>query len=627
MTAGGWLACAGAAGTAGWLYWRTLLPGLDLGDTASFQTIATLPLLVPRHAYPLYFALAKLSVAVHGGEPAAALNVLSAVTGACAVAALAWLIWEFTRRAMAALWGGLLLAGSYTFWSQAVIAEVYALQVLFIAVVLAAAVRWWRRPTLARLAWLYALYALSFGNHLTMILFAPALFWVLWSRGVALPPRDHPFGVRGLALALAAASAGALQYAWNFAGLWALSKPQPPIQELLAIFWFDVTKADWRESLVGTVPPAQLADRAGMYWWDLQQQFGLAGIALAAIGAVVLARAGGRVGGALLIAYITTLGFAFFYNVGDTHVFLLPSHALVVLWAAIGVAVLLSAARHLRGFAQLACGLLLTAVPIMRIADTAPAVDRSRDHRAEVFAASLLEDLTPQHAIALTDLNWQLANAVAYYATVHRPELPRTHTGAVLWRLPELVRRNHELGRDVVLTAPAAERVTQTYGSVFPLTIDPRLAIPPLEESLRVERGAPYVLAWLTPLPLFPVDQGRLDRASLELAGRTLPSGRYVVMAGRAGHPPTVAHASNRPFRLTTQVGGLRVEVRIDAWLPFDTMRRAGFGHAIVNGRHTLTLERGLSFVLLDDHGGAQRIAYAGGIFTPQPRYLIPVLR
>lgn len=626
MTAAAWVACLGAGAAAGCVYWRTLLPGLDLGDTASFQTIVTFPLLVPRHAYPLYFALAKLSVALHGGEPAAALNALSAVTAACAVSGFAWLVWLLTRRAVAALWGGLLLAGSYTFWSQALTAEVYALQMLFVAVVLAAAARWWQRPTLARLALLHGAYALSFGNHLTMILLAPALFWVLWSKGLELPSREHPFGIRGLALAAGAACAGVLQYAWNVIGLWALSTTRPPLRELLAIAWFDVTKSDWRETLVGTVPASQLGDRAAMYWWDLQQQFGLSGIALAAIGAVVLARSG-RLGGALLMAYVTTLGFAFFYNVGDTHVFLLPSHLLVALAAAVGVAWLLSVSRSLRPAARAACAVLLLAVPVARIADTAPAVDRSDDRRAETHAASLVVGLTPENSIAVTELNWQLANALAYYGTVHRPELPRTHLSPVLWRLPDLVRRNHELGRDVVLTAAAADHLEQTYGSFFPIRPDPRVAVSPVEEMLRAEPGTPYVLAWLTPLPSTPVDQAQLGRASLALGGRALPAGRYVVMAGVAGAPPVLVHASDRPFRVKATVADLRVDARIEAWLPFDTMRRAGFGHVIVNGRHTLTMERGLSFVALDDNGSAARTAYAGGIFAPQPRYLIPVLR
>ena len=45
----------------------TLLPGMDFGDTGSFQTIAGSPYLAPREAYPLYFALARLFLPLVGG--------------------------------------------------------------------------------------------------------------------------------------------------------------------------------------------------------------------------------------------------------------------------------------------------------------------------------------------------------------------------------------------------------------------------------------------------------------------------------------------------------------------------------------------------------------------------------
>ena len=66
-------------------YYATLLPGLDLGDSASFQTGVGSLTLNPRQAYPLYYGLGNLFVWLHPGEPARALNLASAVYGALAV--------------------------------------------------------------------------------------------------------------------------------------------------------------------------------------------------------------------------------------------------------------------------------------------------------------------------------------------------------------------------------------------------------------------------------------------------------------------------------------------------------------------------------------------------------------
>jgi hypothetical protein len=64
-------------------------------------------------------------------------------------------------------------------------------------------------------------------------------------------------------------------------------------------------------------------------------------------------------------------------------------------------------------------------------------------------------------------------------------------------------------------------------------------------------------------------------------------------------------------------LGPLDVDVRMESWLPTDTIRRAGFGHVVVNRRHALTIERGISFRTLEPDGQA---LYESGIFAPIPQ-------
>ena len=75
-------------------------------------------------------------------------------------------------------------------------------------------------------------------------------------------------------------------------------------------------------------------------------------------------------------------------------------------------------------------------------------------------------------------------------------------------------------------------------------------------------------------------------------------------MVGRTGEPPAVVRSELRPFRLRAAVSDMNVDIRMESWLPPDTIRRAGFGHVIVNRRHVLTLERGVSVVALARMGG-----------------------
>jgi hypothetical protein len=61
----------------------------------------------------------------------------------------------------------------------------------------------------------------------------------------------------------------------------------------------------------------------------------------------------------------------------------------------------------------------------------------------------------------------------------------------------------------------------------------------------------------------------------------------------------------------------------MESWLEFDTIRRMGFGHVIARRRHTLIVERGISFVAFDEAGRAVRTVYAANIFAPESRYLL----
>jgi hypothetical protein len=568
--------------------------------------------------------LGKLFVFLEGhANPAYAMNLLSAASGVAAVIACAWLATVLTGRALAGFWSAVLFAGSYTFWSQSIIAEVYSLEALFIALVLIAAVSWWRTPTAGHLAALYGIYALSLGNHLSMILLAPALIWLLWSgrRRATL----NPFGVRGIALAIGIAGAGALQYGWNFSGLWALSTPRPGLGELLSTFWFDVTKSDWRATLVGTVPVAQWGNRMAMYWWDLQQQFGLLGIAIALTGLVAMLRAVPAIGIAMALAYFVTFAFAFIYNVGDTHVFLLPSHQIVATCAAFGASLLFGAARG-RALGAIAT-IALLALPTWRIADTWPAVDRSADHRADEYARASIAGIVPGRAVYVADLNWQTQNAVGYHLIVSRPEVPRVFAAQVLWHFPEFVRRNQELGREIIVTKPAADTIASAYGALFPLHPDTRELARPLKTAATIPPGTPYVLVVMTPLPELTYDAGSVAAATQRLARTSLPRARYTMIAGLSGSPPVLNRSGNRPFRETTTLSGHRFDIRIESWLPADTMRRAGFGHVIVDRHHALTLERGANLGIFDGEGQLRDQANEGGSFTVQPRLVIPVLR
>ena len=602
-------------------YHATLLPSLDFGDTAAYQGAVGDWQPTPRQAYPLYFFLANTLFAATGGEPAHALNLLSALAGAAACGALVWLVSGLTGSRTAGAWAGLMLAGSYTFWSQAIIGEVYTLHLLLTTAALCAAVWWSRKPSWARLGLLLGVYALGFGNHLMMVLLAPALVALVVLTPGGLRQVTSP---RGIGLAVVAAVLGASQYLWNAAYVWQMLDPPPTLSEGLRSVWFDVTKSDWRATMVMGVHESALKRRVALYWFELAQQFGAAGAIAGAAGVVALWRRW-RLLVVLSLAYLTAFAFAYTYNVGDVHVFFLPSHQVVAIFGAVAVGAAIGLARRRGQAAGAAAIVLALAWPVYRAWDTWPAVDRHDDRRALAWLDTLTAGLDDD-AVLLSDINWQLENGLAYYTRHVRPELLVTRASDRMLTIPWLLADNLAAGRTVVMT-PASRRFTEAaYGDLFAYVPDPRVDARPLPARLGpVAPGTLYVLAQLTPYRDLPYDAGEAARTASVLTGgaATLdekPS--YQVLAGRAGEPPALERRDDAPFRERLVVDGVALDIRMESWLPADTMRRAGFGHVVANRRHVLTLERGVSLVLLEPDGTVGRVAYASGLLAPLPRVL-----
>lgn len=159
------------------------------GDPGEFQFAAWNFGVAHATGYPLYLMLGGIwqrLLGIVGINPAHALNMLSAVFGAAAVGLLFWVVVRWApgtpaiRRAAAMVAAAYLLTNP-TFWSQALIAEVYTLHALFVVLIL------WALQSLERSApgqgnpvWLALVMGLSLTHHATTVLFVPALAVALW---------------------------------------------------------------------------------------------------------------------------------------------------------------------------------------------------------------------------------------------------------------------------------------------------------------------------------------------------------------------------------------------------------------------------------------------------------------
>ncbi len=178
------LVAAVAVGVAAFVLARaTLMPDVGLWDTAEAQTVP--PLLGTMHptGYPAYVVLGWLaSVLLQPfGSPAFAMNLLSALLLGVAAGATVELVRLLTGRLAIGVATGLGAAATPVVWGLGVRADVHALHLALVALLLLALVGWQRalegRPGTAD-RWLLAaavLFGVALAGHRLIVLFAPGI--------------------------------------------------------------------------------------------------------------------------------------------------------------------------------------------------------------------------------------------------------------------------------------------------------------------------------------------------------------------------------------------------------------------------------------------------------------------
>jgi 4-amino-4-deoxy-L-arabinose transferase-like glycosyltransferase len=344
---GGLLVALGIAGLAFVLYLGTLAPTVlyyerpELIDAAMLQVHAPILGITHPTGYPSWTILVHLFTYLPFGDPAYRVNLASAVFGAAAVFVLFFGGRQLSGRILAGAVGSLAFAVGNVFWSQAVIAEVYTLNALFVASVVLVLLLW--RDT-RRDRYLLAaafLMGLSLTNHVTSGLLLPtaALFvcaldwrklldWRLVLGGAGL-------FVLGLAPYLylpVRALIGSPVYEADpssFAGFF----------ELVAGREFGIR--------FGTFGPEEFLWRLISLWGYLLEEFHAGLLLVAAVGVVTMLlrdRAG-----ALLVGmpFLGWLVYAIGFDIFDYFIYFIPSYLMLGLFVAVGAVTVLEGAERL----------------------------------------------------------------------------------------------------------------------------------------------------------------------------------------------------------------------------------------------------------------------------------------
>ncbi len=167
-------------------YVRTLAPDVLYGDSAEFQCLAYTLGITHSTGYPTYLLMGRLLGFLPINNPAWRISLFSAVCAAFTVGGIYLLARSYTRSRTGAVLGSLALAISYTFWSQAIISEVYTPGMAILVGTMLLLFHWQADPKKRSLFLLAAalLAGIGFGVHASVWLVAPPaialVLWTLW---------------------------------------------------------------------------------------------------------------------------------------------------------------------------------------------------------------------------------------------------------------------------------------------------------------------------------------------------------------------------------------------------------------------------------------------------------------
>lgn len=193
-------------------YGYCLFPGLggelNAGDSAKFQTLAHTSILVHGPGYPLVQLLGALLRALDlPVEPWRAMTFsMAALPGAAANTMAFLIVAQVTRSLLFGIAAALLLGSAGLMAVQSTEAEVYPLALAFILSTSFLLILYLETQRQGYFVAACAVYAISFGNHLMMIMLVPMFLWV------TLMHRHRLLRLRVILPVLAAIVVGAGQY-------------------------------------------------------------------------------------------------------------------------------------------------------------------------------------------------------------------------------------------------------------------------------------------------------------------------------------------------------------------------------------------------------------------------------
>lgn len=473
-----WVGAALVAAAALVLFAATMPRVITFEDAGLFDSVCHTNGIAHPPGYPL-FTLMCVPLFHLPFEAAIIGNSISAVFGSLACGTLVLVLRRLDLSLGIAMFGGALLAVTASFWSQAIIVEVYALNAFLFLVVLYLAIGFHALPS-RRLAWLICfVYSLGIANHwpLTVLAFPGLALICLWRMDWILGQIGDPKFWAGV---VAAVLLGISPYATLMMKHHTVVSYSGPIHGLGGLWNYFMRKP---YASVDHQIGANITDKLHYALWMLRQ------IAIQAtpwaLPLLIPALLTGhrRIGkpiqvGLGLIFFANTFGLVlllgFQYDYIFTAVFLpypILAWCCLVIWFALGMQWLADRLTPALPVARSLIAVLCITTIVLTYFENAPVNDRAHSTIADDYSRLVLDTVAKNAAVVVSSDSQAFTLAYQHFVKGIRPDVTLYHINNLIFpaRLPGKTLK----ARVAAVLAMAKHRPTYSIGiPALPLDTD-----------------------------------------------------------------------------------------------------------------------------------------------------------
>lgn len=396
------------------VYLKTLAPTVGFIDSGELSTVAlTLGIAHPT-GYPLFTLLCKVFTMLPiSGDEIVRLNIFSALLTSTAAVIFFFFIIELLKIfkkekkdsiLTASFLSTLILAFSKTFWTQAVSIEVYSLHLLLISTVLFLFVK--AINTNHKKMWIVFafLVGLSFTNHLTTILLAPALlYWFFTEFGLNKNTFKKilylipPFFV-GLSVYLYLPIRASQHPLMNWGDPQTVGK-----------LWWHFTGKQFRVWMFSSSEAAR--KQLNYFFENLSSEYHFIILIVAVVGFIVLLFNSRRIFVFTMLLFVTCVSYAINYDIHDIDSYFLLAFISLAIFVSVGIQKIIDGYEGKT--VSIIALIILVGLSGVQLFANYDKVDQKNNYLVEDYTKNILLNL-PKNSIVLS-YQWDYFVSASYY--------------------------------------------------------------------------------------------------------------------------------------------------------------------------------------------------------------------